>query len=199
MCTNWLEVGGQAQGCPDPLPRPSCTGSLVGQRLSDPPGRAEDRVLGSTRSRLKHHEKVGGGEGRGAQGLAGRVGLHDLLLEVQPEGREGLEGVGVPREQACAGAVGEGRRCGPHRDPPAQILSCSSSIAGAALSPHVRVPGPGPCPMSVSRVPCPCPVSPCLHHPCPQPISLSLSSALSNVEEGLPGAGWEFAPHLCRP
>ena len=43
----WRRVA-RLQGCPDPPPRPSCTGSLVGQRLSDHPDVRKIGFTGST-------------------------------------------------------------------------------------------------------------------------------------------------------
>lgn len=43
----WRRVA-RLHGCPDPSPRPSCKGSLVGQRLSDHPDVRKIGFTGST-------------------------------------------------------------------------------------------------------------------------------------------------------
>lgn len=122
----WVAGGGWpgSRAALTPLPRPSCTGSLVGQRLSDHPDVRKIGFTGSTEVG-KHIMRRWVVERAEGPGLAGQWGSTTSFWG-QPEGREGLEVWGCRESKACAGTVGEGRRCGPHRDPPAQILSCSS-------------------------------------------------------------------------
>ena len=196
----WRQVA-RLQGCPDPPPRPSCTGSLVGQRLSDHPDVRKIGFTGSTEVG-KHIMRRWVVERAEGPGLTGQWGSTTSFWG-QPEGREGLGVWGCRESKACAGTVGEGRRCGPGLTGTLQPKSSAALPSDPALelpsAPMFCVPHPPsrvPCP--VSRVPCPvscvphpvscvlCPMS-CVPCPmsrvlCPPPrvpahLSLSLSAA----------------------